>query len=156
MSVLIRPAHLGDGGEACQTFLRSVRTLGAAAYTPEQLNAWVSGMTPLRLEKRLLATVSFVAVAEGRIVGFSSLDVAHEELDFLYVHPTYVGQGIGRQLSNQVEDAARLRSIGRLNVVASLNAEPVYLHLGYEKERDMVKTIDGIRVACIRMSKALF
>lgn len=147
--------HLGDGGEACQTFLRSVRTLGASAYTTEQLAAWVSRMNPQRLEKRLLATVSFVAVQDGHIVGFSSLDVEHQELDFLYVHPSYAGQGIGRRLSDAVESAARLRNITQLNVVASLNAEPIYRHLGYEKERDMVKTIDGVRVACVRMSKSL-
>lgn len=155
MRTSIRRIRPGDGQQVYQVFIDSVRVLGAKAYDARQIEAWLSGLTLSRLEGRLLATVSFVAERGGRIVGFASLDVQHLELDFLYVDPDFAGQGIGRRLSARVEKEATGRGIRRLFIVASLNALPVYERLGYRKESDMSKTIDGVTVPCVRMSKDL-
>jgi len=155
MSVEIRRFRTGDGVGAYDTFVRSVRELGAVAYTPEQIEAWLSGMTSERLEGRLRSMVSFVAEEEGRIVGFASLDTRHAELDFLYIHPDWARQGLGRKLAERIENAAKDARIARLFIVASLNAKAVYERLGYDREYDMEKMIDGVKVPCIRMFKGM-
>ena len=155
MDVTIRRFQTGDGEAAFDVFVRSVRQLGSASYTPDQIEAWLSGMTPERLESRLRAMVSFIAENAGNVVGFSSLDSRHAELDFLYVDPSYARCGIGGILARRVESAAQEIKIDRLFIVASLNAVHIYERLGYEHEYDMSKTIDGVKVDCVRMAKSL-
>jgi len=155
MSIEVRRFKTGDGEGAFGTFVRSVRALGSSAYSPAQIEAWLSGMDAERMEARLRAMTSFIALEDGLIIGFASLDSRHAELDFLYVEPSYAMRGIGRLLAERVEEAAREMLIDRLFIVASLNALPVYEKLGYRKEFDMSKTIDGVKVPCIRMGKDL-
>lgn len=155
MNIEVRRFRTGDGEGAFGTFVRSVRKLGPTAYTPSQIEAWLSGMDAERMEARLRAMTSFVALEEDLLVGFASLDSRHAELDFLYVEPSYAMRGIGRMLTERVEEAARDMLIDRLFIVASLNALPVYEKLGYRKEFEMSKTIDGIKVPCVRMGKDL-
>lgn len=151
----IRLVRRGDGGELCHVFVRSAHGLGATAYSPEQLQAWTSRITPSRLEERLLATVSFVAEEDGRLVGFASLDPDAAELDFLYVHPSFAARGIGRALSDTVDREAALRGVLELRLTASLNAVPVYERLGYVREGVFEKTLDGVHIQCLRMRKTL-
>jgi len=112
-------------------------------------------MDAKRLETRLLSTVTFVAVVQGVIAGFGALDIGHAELDFLYVHPDFTRQGVGRKLAETVEARARAEGLKRLELTASLNALVAYERLGYVRVRDMVKTIDRVPVRCIRMAKEL-
>ncbi|AIE84886.1 zinc finger CHY domain protein [Fimbriimonas ginsengisoli Gsoil 348] len=152
---LIRRARLGDGGPLCDLFFRSVNVLGAGDYSPDQLAAWTSRINPERLERRLLSTVAFVAEENGRPVGFGSLDPAHGELDFLYVHPESAGRGLGRQLAEAIEAEAALRGFSEVHLTASLNAVSIYERLGYGQLERFSKTIDRVEVPCVRMSKRL-
>ena len=103
----------------------------------------------------LMSKMTLAAEVENRIIGFVSLDSNHSELDFLYVHPDFARQGLGRQLCQEIECEAKRCGVNTLELTASLNAVRAYERLGYRKTCDMVKTIDGVAVPCVRMSKRL-
>jgi putative acetyltransferase len=98
---------------------------------------------------------SYVAVCDDRVIGFSSLDVHQGELDYLYVDPEFAGQGIARRLTARVEREAVRNGLEDLALTASINALPAYERLGYHRVSNFEKTIRGVPIPCVRMTKHL-
>jgi putative acetyltransferase len=151
----LRKVRAGDGEALYALFMASIHALAVAHYTDEQMHAWTSHITPARLEARLMQSIGYVAERDGQIVGFASLDIYHAELDFLYVDPEWVRQGIGRRLTDVVEWEATRHGLRRLELTASLNARVAYERLGFEPTREITKKIGGVSVPCVRMAKDL-
>ncbi len=145
----------GDGPGLYRTFMAAIMESATPFYSREQIGAWTSHISREILEARMLSTVAFAAVASSSVVGFVSFDPGHFELDFLYVHPSVTRRGIGRRLARKVEEEALRRGFERIELTASLNAVAVYEKLGYRRLHDMVKTLDGVKVPCVRMSLSL-
>jgi GNAT superfamily N-acetyltransferase len=154
-SIQLRAILPGDGHALRRVFVDAVYGLGVECYTKYQLDAWVSGVTAERLEARTIAMKSFAALEANRIVGFGSLDSDLCELDYLYVHPNCSGKGIGRKLAEKIERKASKMGIEHLHLTASLNAVAIYERFGYEWVADMSKTIRGVAIPCVRMTKHL-
>lgn len=92
--------------------------------------------------------VFLVAEQNGTIIGFSSHGVHHQGTDRtrlhkLYIDPNITGQGLGRQLLEALEQAARAAGdqVINLNVNRSNPAVNFYLHLGFEVVREEVLDI---------------
>ena len=79
------------------------------------------------------------ATAGGRIVGFATTSTAEEtaELDDLFVDPDWMRQGIGRALVLDALALARVRGVGRIEVVANPHALPFYERLGFAFDRSV-------------------
>ena len=103
----VRPATASDLGEVAEVFLASRREALPylpALHTDEETRRWI-------------ATTVFhgggvwVAVADGRIVGFAALNTARDMLDHLYVRPGCFGAGVGSALlaKSKALSAGRLR-----------------------------------------------
>lgn len=157
---VIRPVRHGDGAALDAVFRAAVQTLGSPAYNEAQLAAWVSGITPHRLEARTLAMISFAAMQGDRLVGFASMELPDApngpaELDFLYVHPDVAGRGLGWRLLRAIETEAGRHGIERLELTSSLNAVEIYRRYGFARLFDMEKTIQQVSVPCVRMAKSL-
>ena len=73
-----------------------------------------------------------------------------------YTDPAYVRRGIGRLVLALCEDAARAAGFRRVEMMATLAGEPLYLACGYQPiERVMKMAETGPAVPGVRMGKDL-
>ncbi len=89
---------------------------GDLEFTPESIRAW---------------TV-FIAEQAGCLVGVFAVskpgDIA--DLEALWVHPSCVGQGLGRALFRKAVDEARAQGATSLVIKSDPNAKPFYIRMG--------------------------
>jgi len=80
-----------------------------------------------------------VAIADGRIVGFSASFVARGiiELEDLFVEPEWTRRGVGRQLVLDLVAIARKRRIRRVEVTANKHALVFYRKAGFVFDGDI-------------------
>lgn len=72
------------------------------------------------------------------------------------VHPDAVRRGLGRQLYQWCEDAARAQGMTHLECHASLNAEGFYRRLGFRRSRELGLLLRaGVTLPAIEMVKNL-
>jgi GNAT superfamily N-acetyltransferase len=75
----------------------------------------------------------FVGEMDNRVVGFYALvqEIGSLELDHFWIHPDFMGQGIGRALFNHAISQAKIISPeSDLKIISDPNAESFYLHMG--------------------------
>ena len=77
----------------------------------------------------------YVAVANERPVGVYALvqEEGFQELDYLWVLPDYIGQGVGRQLVRHALAVARSNPLPRLLVASDPYAVGFYEKMGFRK-----------------------
>lgn len=108
-----------------------------------ELSAVTSLLQPFVEQKKLLRRTvdeldtllpnGFVAVVDGRIAGFGSLDVYSRklaEIRALVVDEAFQGQGIGRKLVEACVERARQRGI--MEVMAISSAESFFRSCGFD------------------------
>lgn len=74
-----------------------------------------------------------VAVIDNQIAGFYALEPLRGrqmELDRFYMHPQFIGRGIGRLLIENAARMARQKNIGVMKIVADPHAVAFYIHAG--------------------------
>ncbi len=73
-----------------------------------------------------------------------------------YVHPRWSRRGVGSRILEACEDAAREAGFSRVELVATLPGEPLYLAKGYKKAEPLrIETPDGESLPAFRMTKKL-
>ncbi|HET7263335.1 MAG TPA: GNAT family N-acetyltransferase [bacterium] len=104
---VLRPAAAADLEEVAEVFLASRRD--ALPYLPElhtndETRRWIA-------HRVFRDGGMWVAVADGRILGFAALNAARNMLDHLYVRPGCYGGGVGSALLARAKElsAGRLR-----------------------------------------------
>jgi putative acetyltransferase len=152
----IRAATDADATGIFLAHVESIVGLCAKDYTPEQIRAWVDVKEPqnyLRAMKK--GEVMFVAIAEGKVIGFASRKDG--ELTGVYVHPAHIGRGTGKALLATVERDALTRGIRHLELDSTLTAVAFYERNGFRWVNAKMFTIhpSGVELECIRMSKDL-
>lgn len=149
MPVNIRTAVPADRERIYRLFLEMLRSIyGEKAWEPGGgfLDQYFSGGN----------NVIFLAEADGRTVGFLSVEEHHEEENYLYlddfcVEEAFRGQGIGHALLQKAEDLAAGRQIRYIVLhveKSNVRAAKLYTSLGY---KDF-----GAKGSRIRMLKMLF
>ena len=116
--------------------LRELRDLSAHVgcrfvYAPEQLTAWLNRPLPDKMHALLNEGYVLVAEDEHQVVGYGALDPARNEVEAIFVVPSYAGQGIGRVLLRAIESLALGLNLEKLQLSASLNAVSFYSRAGY-------------------------
>ena len=145
----IRPYRPSDCAELAQLFYDTVHTINARDYSPAQLAVWATGLVDLaQWNASLLAHDSWVAVLDGRLVGFGDIDKTGY-LDRLYVHRDYQGQGIATRLCDQLEAAVP----GNIITHASITARPFFEGRGYRVIRQQQVVRQGIALTNFVMEK---
>jgi|SRR5581483_3035258 GNAT superfamily N-acetyltransferase len=153
----------------------SVRSLQAAYYSPEQMEAAIGPI--FGVDRQLIRDGTyFVIEQDGQLIGcggwskrkslFGSdtaraaqddaLDPAKEpaRIRAFFVHPTWARRGLGRAIMIACEQAlleARFRSV---ELVATLAGEPLYAASGYTVvERCALPMAGGLSLPVVRMTK---
>jgi GNAT superfamily N-acetyltransferase len=73
----------------------------------------------------------------------------------MYTHPSHTRRGIGRMILQLCEQAARAEGFSRVELMATLAGEPLYLACGYHPVERVEDDRGGVPVPLIRMQKAL-
>lgn len=88
---------------------------------------------------------TYHAVEDNVSLGVYSLvlDGPNAELDALWVHPSAMGQGMGRALFTHAEATAKSLSATRLHLASDPHAETFYLHMGMTRFSERDATIEN-------------
>lgn len=73
----------------------------------------------------------------------------------MYTHPAFTRRGVGRMLLAISEAAAAESGFTRLELVATMSGQPLYLAYGFEPVEPGVDTSTGVHVPVVRMTKSI-
>jgi GNAT superfamily N-acetyltransferase len=141
MLVTIRPAAPSEADVLTALALAGKRHWG---YPESWLKAWrqLLTITPDYVATHLVACADD---ATGRVVGFYALERegARCRLEHLWLAPSLIGAGLGRQLFKHAVQAARALGAAELLIDADPNAEGFYLHMGAQRIGETVSRLTG-------------
>jgi GNAT superfamily N-acetyltransferase len=177
MKYQLRKAARTDQWRLGRLIARSARTLGARDYSPEQIEAALSGA--FGVDTQLIDDGTyFVAELEGKIVGSGGWSRRrtlfggdrHAERDAgeldpnvdaakiraFFVDPEYTRKGIGRALLARCETEAQMQGFRRFELMGTMSGVPFYQALGYQSG-DMVRypVAANVMIEFVPMHKAL-
>ena len=151
----IRAFQPADGLEIMRLFRDTVHNVNSRDYTPEQIEAWAPAlMDEPRWHERLRANFTYVAEADGQIVGFSELQ-RNGRIETLYVHHRYQAMGIASRLLSEMETRARALGAKRLATEASLTAYPFFQRRGFKLVRAQDVDRNGVSLRNFIMERTL-
>lgn len=108
-----------------------LRSKGYWGYTPDFLKS---------VEKELTVTqdyfknaISFVLQYRDEVVGIVGLSIKKDELEFLFVEPTYIGKGFGRLLWEKILSEIQTKGIKSFKILSDPGAETFYLKMGAKR-----------------------
>lgn len=177
MPLRIRVARTDDLPALDQLMRKSVRGLSAGYYSPRQIE--LSLIHVFGIDTQLIADETyFVAEIDGRVAGCGGWskrrtlyggDQTKMNEDSLlnpladaarirafFVDPDFARQGIGRQLIEASEAAARAAGFTRLQLGATLPGVPLYAALGYEPLEQVEQSLpEGEVLPLVIMGKQL-
>lgn len=134
MSIHIRPARADDAEAISAVILAALRETNARDYSRDIIERVEQSFGPAAVAELLARRTVFVAMAAGELVGTASLD--GQVVRSVFVRPDLQGQGVGRRLMAEIEQAARNRGVEVLAVPSSVTAEAFYARLGFTAVRD--------------------
>ncbi len=172
----LRLAEARDVPALASLIALSARTLQAATYAPAQIEAALGSV--FAVDTQLIADRTYYVAERGRqIVGCGGwsrrktlfgahgtsasgedapLDPTRDaaRIRAFFVHPAHARQGIGRELLATCERAAVAAGYCRLELVATLAGEPLYLAADFRViERYEIRLPDGSALPAVRMVK---
>lgn len=177
MTIIIRPATLDDVPALQALIPESVRGLGAAYYTPQQIESGIRYI--FGVDTQLVADGTYFAALDGdqyagcggwskrrTLYGGDQMKAAEDNLldpardaariRAFFVHPNWARRGIGRRLIEVCERAAYKEGFRRMELAATLPGEPLYAAMGYQvTQRGESPTPDGEVLPLAYMAKTL-
>jgi len=158
-SIIVRPLRADEGRIYLEIVNRAIRGLAVDHYTPEAIEGWVVAITEDSLRDLMLNAdheIRLIAEMDGHPVGIGAVIVERSELRACYVSPEAARRGCGSAIVREIERLARDNGLARLELAASINAEPFYAAHGYAvRERSHVVLRNGHRMAAVWMAKNL-
>ncbi|WP_288947203.1 GNAT family N-acetyltransferase [uncultured Megasphaera sp.] len=128
--LFLRPYEEGDLQAVVSLFYDTIHSVNLKDYSPEQSDAWAPKEPDLsRWRSLLTGEDTWVAVQDGRIVGFANRD--GEYFDCLYVHKDYQRRGVAKALAERIEGRAAAEGHAKIRTDASLTARPFFEQRGY-------------------------
>lgn len=153
----IRKALDTDKEKIFQVHVASIKQSCRNHYTKEQLDAWVSVLSPSVYDHALKKKEFFVAEdSEHSLLGLGMLDLDNAELSAIYIHPGAAGRGIGTRMLQKLELVAQQADIKKLTVYSTINANGFYQQFGYQEQGPAQHNLpNGFKLECIHMTKVL-
>lgn len=153
----IRRYRTFDAPALSEIFNRSVRAIGPAFYSAEQVEAWASiSPTPDQIHVRCTdGRTMLIAVNEAdHPLAFGDIE-GNGHIDVLYCSPEVAGKGIMSALYDALENIAINRKLPRLFVEASEAAKPLFEKKGFQMRARRELSIGQIPIHNYAMEKIL-
>ncbi|MBW4439883.1 MAG: GNAT family N-acetyltransferase [Plectolyngbya sp. WJT66-NPBG17] len=132
MEIQIRLGSSDDLQKLLELQTLSLRAILADTYPSQQLAALVASQS---LGRQASSESLFVAEVNGEVVGFSALSDLMPYVTGIYVHPDWIGRGIGATLLRAVEEAAVQKRFQVLKVFTSPTIALFYQSQGYQLQQ---------------------
>ncbi len=151
-----RPCRVTDAPGLAKIYHRAVHEGAGRHYSAEQCNAW-SPSPPMDEGwcRRLIEAQTIVAERGDALLGFMTLDIATGWVDFAYVVPEVMGQGVADTLYAMLEGRARSAGLRDLETEASLLGERFFRRQGWRVINRTQITRDGVTMPSALMRKPL-
>lgn len=151
----IRPFKNSDQEALLELFCTTIKEVNSKDYSEKQISLWGSKE---RLEKNWSDSFKnknvWVAENDKELLGFCEL-TAEGYIDRFYCSSSAVGKGVGKQLYEELEKHARIKSISRLTVAASITAKDFFRKLGFNVVREQTVFIQDTPFINFYMEKDL-
>jgi putative acetyltransferase len=99
--------------------------------------------------------IYFVAAEDGEIIGLAGFQRESGTLAGIFVEPEHMGEGIGSQLLEKIENEADKKGVEEMESLASLEAVEFYRKNGYEVVDERDQNIEGKDIGIKVMTKEL-
>jgi len=175
--IAVRAATMADVPALQSLIETSVRALSAPFYSQVQIEASIREV--FGVDTQLIADGTYYVIdsssgptacggwSHRRTLygGDQMKDVVDPELDptvdaarirAFFVHPDFARRGLARALYAECAGAARAAGFRRIELMATLPGEPLYLALGFSpSERVSLPLGKGVELPLVRMARAL-
>ena len=158
MNIEIRDATTGDASAIADLFYHTILTVNVGDYSGAQVAAWAGpAPDPEMWLERIAASGeykrTFVAIADGRAVGFAEFE-GDGHIDTMYVHHEFQGRRVASRLLDRIEAEAQRLGLARLYTEASITAEPFFRGKGFTVVRPQLVEVHGHTFRNFVMEKA--
>ncbi|AXQ28305.1 GNAT family N-acetyltransferase [Solimonas sp. K1W22B-7] len=151
----IRKATRADAQAAWDIRKEAILKACTQYYPADLLTIWTSG-APNDVWADAVEQSFHVGDEGGLVAVTGMLNIATGQVDAMFVRPSHMGLGIGRQMMDFLERLAHSHGIVSMNLSATLNAAPFYRHCGWIGDSvEIYKSPRGIELACVPMTKAV-
>ena len=151
--VRVRQSEPGDAGPVSQLILNNLYQVLINDYSSDVVETLAPFYTPEKIVERAEQQLSLVATEGGTVVGTASLD--HDRVRNVFVDVDLHGQGVGRELMAALEADAQARGVAKLYLMSGISAYGFYARLGYTIVEHIVRDLNGVSIAEMRMEKQL-
>ena len=159
MRITVRPLHAGEERIYLEVVNNAIRGLATGHYSADAIQGWLVPVSDERIRELVLNDdheIRLLAELDGQPVGIGALVLHRSELRACYVDPSAARRGVGSALVREIERLARENGVARLELAASINAEPFYAAHGYAvREKSDVVLPNGHRMPAVWMHKDL-
>jgi GNAT superfamily N-acetyltransferase len=147
---------------------RSLRELGAACYTPQEISMFLKAFSTMDDAVVHEGHYFITVMPPGKVVasgGWSQLKPGYsrghvEDADpqtatirSVFVDPDLSRNGLGSSIMRGVEGDARAHGVSRLTLAATLQSIPFYLSLGYRQMHAILVELGDVSFTLMRMEK---
>lgn len=150
----IRRFKSSDAAEMARMHRATIRKINSRDYSKKTITAWSGRSTAKRFRKSMKQRIRFVTIDKNKIIGFGDFTKGGE-INGLYVHPKYIGKGVGNKLLRKMEKTASSMGIKNLTVKSSLTAKDFYKSQGYKTLRKALFKRPGLTLQVYKMEKKL-
>lgn len=151
----IRRAERCDAEAAFDIRFQAIQNQCSTVYTNAQVEAWTC--VPLTDKYRAWVEKDYhLACVNGLSVATGLIDLHSGELEAIFVLPSFMGQGIGKEMVAHLEHLARDAGLTEIHLEATLNAVSFYQRSGFTGSAQAVyHSPSGLHLACVPMRKQL-
>ncbi len=155
--MLLRPFQLEDAAAVYQLFYETVHSVNLKDYSPAEVEAWVPSAEPdlYKWGQRFLQQDTLIAEINGQMAGFGNLDEEGLNIDMVYTHKDFQGQGVASALVRSLENQVREKGGSSITLAASITARPFFERRGYGHVRDNQVERRGVVLRNFIMRKVL-
>ena len=155
MPVTIRKATRDDSVAVLRIRNAAVLNQCPGYYSEAELKKWTDG----ELADWFADAVEshcYLAILDGAIVATGMLNLQSSKIDALFVEPTNMGRGLGKQMLLHLESLAADAGLTELQLDSTLNAAPFYRQHGFVGDSiAKYESPRGISLACVPMAKVI-
>jgi len=156
-NIRVRAYDQADAPAVLRVFQAAITKGAARFYDTAQRAAWAAALVDAdAMAARLSGLGVWVAVTpvDDQVIGFMTL-APNGHMDFAFVAPAVMGQGVAQALYEEVETHACATSLPRLSTEASHLARRFFLRQGWQVDKAQSVQRAGVTLENFAMSKPL-
>lgn len=151
----LRDFQLGDEPALHAVFASAIHETARRDYSQRQVDTWAPRDHDVDAwAARMQGIAPFVALVDGRIVGYADLQ-AGGYIDHFYVAAEAGGQGVGAALMQRILARAEELGLRELTSHVSITAQPFFAGFGFEVVEHRTFDMRGVQMRNAPMRKIL-